>query len=158
MGDAAMADEAEQGSGVEIRMPLQAARDGRFPPVCAMTGAPADGAIPLKLDRSVTKWKAHTVRVPLSEAVFTKWSRRRSLHIKGRAVAAVLASVAIVICFRNAGLGLAVLAVAALVHLADLWGERASATLQPTLVRERDELVLQGVHPDFAAAMEASTH
>jgi len=140
---------------LELRVPLQDARAGRFPPVCAMTGDPADGAIPLKLERSATKWKAHTVRVPLSEAVFKKWSRRRSIHIKGRAVAAVLASVAIVICFRNATLGLGVLAVAAAVHLADLWGERTSGALQPTLVRERDELVLHGVHPDFIAAVEA---
>ena len=147
---------ADEGFGVELRVPLQAARDGRFPPVCAMTGEAADGAIPLKLDRSATKWKAHTVRVPLSEAVFKKWSRRRSVHIKGRAVAAVLASIAIVICFRNATLGLAVLAVAGLVHIADLWGERTSAALQPTLVREKDELLLQGVHPDFAEATEAS--
>jgi hypothetical protein len=150
-----MSDEIEgEGSGVEVRMPMQAARDGRFPPVCAMTGTPADGAIPLKLDRSATKWKAHTVRIPLSEAIFKKWSRRRSVHIKGRVVAAVLASIAIVICFRNAGLGLSILAVAGLVHVADLWGERTSAALEPTLARERDELVLHGVHPDFAAAME----
>ncbi len=151
------ADAAPHQVGATVRVPLQAARDGRFPPVCAMTGNPADGAIPLKLDRSATKWKAHTVRVPLSEPVFKKWSRRRSIHIKGRAVAAVLASIAIVICFRNAALGLSVLAVAALVHIADLWGERTSAALQPALERDRDELVLHGVHPAFAEALDAST-
>jgi hypothetical protein len=147
-------DEAEQ---PELRVPLDVARSG-FPAICAITGETADGAIPVQLGRSATKWKAHTIRVPLSERVFKKWSRRRSIHIKARVVAAVLASVAIVITFRNATLGLSILAVAVAVHLVDLWGERTSEALQPSLERDGDELVITGVHATFAAAVEETIH
>ena len=133
-------------------LPLRQAVDG-FPAICAMTGEAADGAIPLRVGRSITKWRAPTVRVPLSEPVFKKWSRRQNVHIKARAAASVLTALAVVIAFRNAGLGVSLLVVAVGIHLVDLWAERTSRESQPQLERRGTDLAMLGVHERFAKAV-----
>ncbi len=145
-------DAAKPDGRSEVVVPLAVAKEG-FPAICAVTGNVADGAIPVRVGRSVTRWKSPTVRIPLSEPVFVRWSRRKNIHIKARALASVLTAVAIVIAFRNAALGLSVLAVAVVIHLVDLWAERTVDSLEPTLERIGTDVKVSGVHERFAVAV-----
>ena len=138
----------------EVVVSLQQAIDGTLPHVCAISGEAADGAVPMKLGRSATKWRAPTVRIPLSEKVFRKWSRRQNVHIKARVLAAVLASLAVIVAFRNGLLGIAFLVASGAVHVLDLRSERAAVGLQPLLERHQDELHLSGVHESYVEAVE----
>lgn len=137
----------------EVVVPLRLARDEGFPAICAITGERADGAVPLHVDRSWKRWRSPTIRVPLSDPVFVKWSRRQNIHIKARALASVLTAVGIVVAFRNGLMGVAIVAVALLVHLLDLWAERTIGDFQPTLERRGNDLALVGVHERFAVAV-----
>lgn len=136
----------------EVVIPMKAAMAG-LPAVCAITGGSADGAMPVRVGRSITRWNAPVVRVPLSEPVFNRWSKRKNLHIKARAFASVLTAVAIVITFRNSAIGIGVLAVAILIHLVDLWAERQVGQLEPELKRQGSDLTISGVHAKFAKAV-----
>lgn len=138
---------------MEVVVPLRVAREEGFPAICAITGERADGAVPLRVDRSWKAWRSTTIRVPLSEPVFVKWSRRQNIHIKARALASVLTAVGIVIAFRNGVMGIGIVAVALVVHLLDLWAERTTDDFQPTLERRGTDLALVGVHERFAVAV-----
>lgn len=140
---------------VEVSLSLKAAQAG-LPAICAMTGEGADGAIPVQVGRSVTRWRSPTVRIPLSEPVFKAWSRRENIHIKARGLASILTAVGVVLAFRSAGLALGVLAVAIAIHLLDLWAERGAAQSRPAIRREGPNIVLSGVHERFATAVNES--
>ena len=138
----------------DVTVPLRHAVEGGFPAICAISGGPADGAVALRVDRTWKRWNSPRVRVPLSEPIFDKWTMRQSIHIKARALASVLTAVGVVIAFRNGLLAISVLTVAIVIHLLDLWAERTTGHFQPTLERNGSELVLSGVHPRFAKAVE----
>lgn len=138
----------------EVVVLLRDAVKSGFPEICAITGAPADGAVALRVERTWKRWNSPTVRVPLSEPIFNKWSRRQNIHIKARALASVLTAIGVVIAFRNGLLAISVLAVAIAIHLLDLWAERTAGDFQPTLARSGTELVISGVHPRFAEAVD----
>lgn len=141
----------------DVVVPLDIAKEG-FPAICAVTGERADGAVPLRLGRSWQRWGSPTIRVPLSESVFKKWSRRQNIHIKARGLASVLTAIGIVIAFRNGALGIAVVAVALVIHLLDLWAERTTGDFQPELERRGSDLALLGVHERFATAVRETVH
>ncbi len=139
----------------EVSIPLKVAQAG-LPSICAMTGEQADGAIPVPVGRSLTRWRSPVVRIPLSEPVFVRWSRRENIHIKARGVASVLTAVGVVIAFRNGALAAGVLAVAIAIHLIDLWAERGASQSRPGVRREGANVVLSGVHDRFATAVNES--
>lgn len=134
----------------EVVLPLRHATDVGFPAVCAMTGVRADGAVSIRVDRSWKRWSSPSLRIPMSEPVFKKWTTRQNIHIKARAVAAVLTSVGVVLAFRSGAIALAVLAVAVAIHLVDLWAERTTGDYQPALERRGSDVALLGVHERFA--------
>ena len=134
----------------EVVVPMRLATEKGFPAVCAMSGVRADGAVSIRVGRAWNRWNSPAVRIPLSEPVFKKWSTRQNIHIKARAVAAILTTVGVALAFRTAGLAIAVIAVAVLVHLVDLWAERTTGDYQPALERRGNELALLGVHERFA--------
>ncbi len=142
----------------EVVLPLRLATETGLPAICAVTGERADGAVSLRLDRSWKRWSSPTVKVPLSDPIFKKWSSRRNVYIKARALASVLTAVGIVIAFRNGLLGLTVVAVALAVHLLDLWADRTSYDFQPVLERRGQDLALLGVHQHFADAVDEIVH
>jgi hypothetical protein len=137
----------------DVVVPLRDAVESGFPAICAMSGGPADGAVALRVERTWKRWNSPTVRVPLSEPIFNKWTARQNIHIKARALASALTAIGVVIAFRNGLLSISVLAVAIVIHLVDLWAERTIGDFQPTLARSGTELVLSGVHPRFAEAV-----
>lgn len=141
---------------VEVSLPLKAAQAG-LPSICAMTGERADGAIPVPVGRSATRWRSPVVRIPLSEPVFKKWSRRENIHIKARGLASILTAVGVVIAFRNAALAIGVLAVAVAIHLLDLWAERGASESRPAIRRVGPDIVLSGVHERFATAVNETS-
>ncbi len=136
----------------EVTVPMRRAQSG-FPAICAMTGGPADGAIPLPVGRSLTRWKSPIIRIPLSESMFVKWSRRQNIHIKARGIASLLTAVGVVLAFRAALPAFAVLGVAIAIHLLDLWAERGAQQSRPEVERSGSNVVLRGVHPNFAEAV-----
>ena len=140
------------GATAEVVVPLKVAAAG-FPAICAMTGEQADGAMPLRVGRSLKRWSSPEIRIPLSEQVFTRWSRRQNIHIKARGLASLLTAVGVVIAFRNGALAAGILAIAIAVHLLDLWAERGAKAAQPVLERQGTELKISGVHPNFASAV-----
>lgn len=142
----------------DVVVPLRLATDSGFPAICAITGERADGAVSIRLDRSVTRWRSPTVRIPMSAPIFKKWSTRRNIYIKARAFASVLTAVGIIIAFRNGLLGLAVVAIALAVHLVDLWADRTTYNFQPVLERRGQDLALLGVHERFATAVSETVH
>lgn len=135
-----------------VTIPLKVAMDG-LPAICAITGSRADGAMAMKVGRTATKWRSPEVRVPLSEEIFVKWSRRQNVHIKGRGLASVLTAVGVVLAFRATVPALAMIAVAIAIHLVDLWAERSVKAYRPDLERDGSDLVLRGVHANFAEAL-----
>ncbi len=135
-------------------MSLDAARRG-LPSTCAISGGVAHGAVTMKTPRSSRHPRVHAIKVPLSEEIFTRWSKRERLHIRARWFAAIATAIAIVIVMRNTGLGLAVLVGAIAIHLVDLWARKQSDALRPKLRRDGGDVVLDGVHPEFARAVEA---
>ncbi len=138
--------------GASVVVPLAIATQG-LPAICAITGHAADGAIPLRVGRSLTKWRAPVVRVPLSEEIFTKWSRRKNIHIKGRGLASIVTAAGVVVAFRNGLLAAAILAVAVAIHLVDLWAERTANAVEPQLERQGSDVRISGVHESFAKAV-----
>jgi hypothetical protein len=138
----------------DVVVPLRHAVESGFPAICAITGGTADGAVALRVGRTWKRWNSPKVRVPLSEPIFDKWTMRQNIHIKARALASVLTAIGVVIAFRNGLLAISVLAVAVVIHLVDLWAERTVGNFQPTLTRRGTELVLSGVHPRFAEAVD----
>lgn len=142
----------------EVVLPLRLVTETGLPAICAVTGERADGAVSLRLDRSWKRWSSPTVKVPLSGPIFKKWSSRRNVYIKARALASVLTAVGIVIAFRNGLLGITVVAVALAVHFVDLWAERTTYDFQPVLERRGQDLALLGVHQDFADAVDEIVH
>lgn len=137
----------------EVTLPLKQAQEG-FPAICAMTGQAADGAIPLAVGRSMTRWRSPVVRVPLSQPIFVRWSRRQNIHIKARGLASILTAIGVVIAFRNAALAIGVLIVAIAIHLLDLWAERGAAGARPVIEREGSSIRITGVHEAFATAVD----
>lgn len=137
---------------VDVAIPLKVAQEG-LPAICAITGGRADGAMPVQVGRTLTRWSAPEVRVPLSEEIFTKWSRRQNLHIKGRGFASVLTAVGVVLAFRATLPALGVLAVAIAIHLVDLWAERSVKDYRPDLRRNGTQLHIRRVHKRFAEAL-----
>lgn len=136
----------------EVVLPLRDAANG-LPAICAMTGERADGAMPVRVGRSLKQWSSPEVRIPLSNDMFMRWSRRQNIHIKARGLASVLTAVGVVIAFRNGALAAGVLAVAVVVHLVDLWAERTAGDAQPHLERQGNALRISGVHEAFAKAV-----
>ena len=135
-----------------VAPPLKTAQEG-LPAICAMTGGRADGAMPVSVGRTLTRWSAPEVRIPLAEEIFTQWSRRQNLHIKGRGVASLLTAVGVVLAFRATLPALAILAVAVAIHLVDLWAERSVKKYRPELKRNGTQVELRGVHDRFANAL-----
>lgn len=140
----------------EVTVPLRIAQTGGLPPVCAMTGAPADGAVPLRVDRSPTRWRSPKVRIPLSDASFRSWRRRQSAMVKTRFAAIALVVVALGFSAKAAFIALTALVLSGLVMALSLKFERSVAEHQPGLRQTRAGLTLTGVHPEFVAAVEAS--
>ena len=89
----------------------------------------------------------------MAEEIFTQWSRRQNLHIKGRGVASLLTAVGVVLAFRATLPALAILAVAVAIHLVDLWAERSVKKYRPELKRNGTQVELRGVHDRFANAL-----
>jgi len=141
----------------EISVPLEAAQAGRFPPVCAMTGTPAAGAIPMRLERSFTRWRSPKVRIPLSTPAFKAWSRRQSVMVKARMAAIALVVVALGFSARNAFLALTALVLSGVVMAISLRAERSLADHEPGLSRSKGDLLLTGVHPNFVRAVESGS-
>lgn len=136
----------------DVALPLKTAQDG-FPAICAITGGGADGAMPISVGRTLTRWNASEVRIPLAEDIFKQWSRRQNLHIKGRGLASVLTAVGVVLAFRATLPALGILTVAIAIHLVDLWAERTVKKYRPDLKRNGSQLELRGVHDRFAQAL-----
>ena len=136
-------------------MPLARAEAGELPPVCAMTGAPAEGAIPVRLGRSLTRWRAPKVRIPLSTPAFKAWRRRQSLMLKARGAAIALVVVALAFSARNAFIALAALILSGVVMAISLRAERSVAEHLPGCSQSRGELLLTGVAPGFVEAVES---
>ena len=86
----------------EVTVPLRLAREGALPPVCAMTGTSADGAIPIRVDRSLTRWRSPKVKIPLCKTAFRAWRRRQSVMVKTRFGAIALVVIALGFSARNA--------------------------------------------------------
>ena len=145
------------GATAEVVVPLRVATEG-LPAICAMTGNVADGAMPMRVGRSIKRWSSPQVRIPLSDHVFTRWSRRQNIHIKARGLASLLTAVGVVIAFRNATIAVMVLIVAIAVHLLDLWAERGAKDAQPVLERQGSDLKISGVHANFVDAVADSQH
>ena len=122
-----------------------------------MTGGQADGAISLAVGRSLTRWRSPVIRIPLSEPIFVKWSRRQNIHIKARGIASLLTAIGVVLAFRAALPAFAVLGVAIAIHLLDLWAERSAQQSRPQVERSSTNVVLRGVHPSFAEAVSQMT-
>lgn len=142
----------EVGEGAEVTVPMSLASDG-FPAICAVTGGQADGAIPMRVGRSLTRWNAPKIRMPMSEPVFKRWSTRQNIHIKARAIASVLTAVGLLVAFRNGAIGIGILAVAVAIHLVDLWAERSVRDIEPVLERIGADVRISGVHERFAQAV-----
>jgi len=140
----------------EVTVPLATAQRGGLPQVCAMTGTPADGAIPLRVDRSLTRWRSPKVRIPLSTPAFKAWSRRQSVMLKARVVSIAFIVVALAFSAKNAFAALAALTLAGVALAISLKAERSLAAHEPELSRSRGELHLAGVHPEFVRAIEAA--
>lgn len=145
-------DSSGVAEGSEVTVPLAAAIDG-LPAICAITGVAADGAVPLRVGRSLTRWNAPVVRMPMSEPIFERWSKRKNIHIKARGIASVLTAVGVVVAFRNGGLAAMVLAVAVAIHLVDLWAQRTANEVEPQLDRDGSSVRISGVHRAFADAV-----
>ena len=137
----------------EVTIPLKHAQEG-FPAICAMTGEVADGAISLPVGRSLTRWRSPVIRVPLSQPIFVRWSRRQNIHIKARGLASILTAVGVVVAFRNAGLAIGILVAAIAIHLLDLWAERGASESRPVIEREGSNVRITGVHEAFATAVD----
>lgn len=135
-------------------MPLAQAEAGRLPPVCAMTGAPAEGAIPVRVGRSLTRWRSPKVRIPLSASAFKAWRRRQSLMLKARGAAIALIVVALAFSARNALIALTALTLSGVVMAISLRAERSVAEHLPVCSRSKNQLVMTGVDPAFARAVE----
>lgn len=140
----------------DVTLPLKTAQDG-FPAICAMTGVDADGSMSLQVGRTRTRWRSPGIQIPLSQPVFTRWSRRQNIHIKARGLATVLLTVGIALTFRSAATGLPVVGAALVVHLLDLWAERGAARSRPVIERDGANVVLKGVHETFATAVSQLT-
>jgi hypothetical protein len=162
-----------------VRIPLDDALIGRLPPVCVMTGEPADGYAPMIVPRSLgVAWllllvgplgwlllaalypRLHTryeVRVPMSDDAFDRWitERRRRLWCSWIGGAGLLLALAIRGLGPLAALvglaGLFLLAVAYRAHWRIPW-------LQPSLSADARGrwVTMRGVHERFAAAVERS--
>jgi len=118
-----------------------------------MTGERADGAVAMRVGRSWSRWRSTSIKVPLSEPVFKRWSRRQNIHIKARGVASVLTALGVILAFRNATIAIAILAVAVGIHLVDLWAERTGGEARPDLERDGANLHFRRVHERFAQAV-----
>lgn len=136
----------------DVAIPLKVAQQG-LPAICAVTGRRADGAMPIRVGRTLTRWNAPEVRIPLTDEVFKQWSRRQNLHIKGRTAFSVLTAVGVVLAFRAALPAFAVLGVAIAIHLVDLWAERSAKKYRPDLDRSGSQLELRRVNDRFAEAL-----
>lgn len=136
----------------DVAIPLKVAQQG-LPAICAVTGGRADGAMPIRVGRTLTRWNAPEVRIPLTDEVFKQWSRRQNLHIKGRTAFSVLTAVGVVLAFRAALPAFAVLGVAIAIHLVDLWAERSAKKYRPDLDRSGSQLELRRVNDRFAEAL-----
>jgi len=143
---------------VEVVLPLRVATRSGFPAICAVSGERADGAVPIRLDRSWKRWRSPTIRVPLSAPMFQKWSNRRNIHIKARAAASVLTVIGILVAIRSGAVGLVVVGGAVAVHLVDLWADRTTLDYQPVLERRGPDVALVGVHEYFASAVAEMVH
>jgi len=150
-------DETTAPDVASVTVPLAVAVEG-FPAICAITGTAADGAVPIRVGRSATRWRSPKIRIPMSEKVFARWSSRRSIHIKARWMAAMLTAVGIVVAIRSASVGVAILAGGLAVHLVDLWAERSANRLEPTVERHGSDVRLSGVHDAFVAAVRETVH
>lgn len=162
-----------------VRVRLDDALVGRLPPVCAMTGDPADGYGPLVVPRSLgLAWllllagpvgvavlvallprlrTRYVVRIPLRADVFARALRLRST----RAFAPWLGGLGVLASLGLRGLGpiaalllvggLAGIGAGLVAHLRLPW-VLPSASADPA----GRVVTLRGVHPGFAAAVEAS--
>jgi hypothetical protein len=162
-----------------VRVPLDAALVGALPPVCVMTGEPADGYAPMIVPRSLgVAWfllvlgplgwlilaalyprlrTRYEIRVPMSEGAFDRWitERRRRLWCSWLGGALVVAAVAIRWLGPLAALvglaGVALVGVALRAHWRIPW-------LQPSFSADARgrHVTMRGVHARFAAAVTRS--
>lgn len=139
----------------DVTVPLGQAEAGRLPPVCVVTGAPADGAIPIRVERSLTRWRSPKVRIPLSTPAFKAWNRRQSVMLKARMAAIALIVVALAFSARNAFIALGALVLSGVVMAISLRAERSLADHLPELSCSKGQLVLHGVDPAFVHAVES---
>ena len=136
-----------------VEVPLDRARAGDLPAVCVMTGEPADGRVPLALDRTWRRWRSTTVRVPMSRPSFRRWLRRHRAMMWTRYAAIGLVVVALAFSPKSPPLALLALIGGGVVMAASVRTERSLAALQPRLERRRSVLTLHDVHEDFARAL-----
>jgi hypothetical protein len=165
--------------GETVRVRLDDALVGRLPPVCAMTGEPADGYAPMVVPRSLGMawllllagpigWAAlaglyprlrtrYEIRVPMSEDAFDRWmtERRRRLWCTWLGAALLGAALALrwvgpVAALVGLG-GVLLLGVASRAHWRIPW-------LEPSLSADSRGrwVTMRGVHERFVTAVERS--
>lgn len=138
----------------DVQVDLEVAEKGLLPSVCAMTGTRADGAIPVRLDRSMLRWNSPTVRIPLSKAAFRRWSIAQSVMVKVRIAAMALVLLALVLSARSPFAAVGFLVLGGLAMVVSVRAEQKVKEFQPELSRSGNSLHLHGVHENFARAVE----
>ena len=139
----------------EIAVELDEAKSG-FPAVCAMTGGVADGAIPVRVERSLLRWGSPTVRIPMCQTAFRKWSLAQSVMVKVRIVSIVLVVVALGLSVRNPLGALVALVLAGVAMAISVRAEHKVQDLQPGIERSGNTITLVGIHPAFVRAVTDS--
>jgi hypothetical protein len=165
--------------GETVRVRLDDALVGRLPPVCAMTGARADGYAPMVVPRALgIAWllllagpigvalliglyprlrTRYVIRVPMSDGAFDRWmtERRRRLWCSSLGAAFVVFAVAVRWLGPLAALiglaGVLLLGLASRAHWRIPW-------LQPSLTADAlgRWVTMRGVHEHFVTAISRS--
>ncbi len=133
-----------------VVVPLARARAGALPPVCVVSGRPADGYCPLVVSRSLRR--GTTVRLPLHASVFDRWVRTSQLRLRGGLGAAACGLVAVAtVRFPTVAALAALAAVACLIAFVLASWRQPSVT--PELSIDHTDLVIGDAHPAFAAVV-----
>jgi hypothetical protein len=133
------------------------ADQGRMPrSMCVMTGANADGLYPVRVDRSWTRWRVRTIKLPCSEAVFKKWLRRTRVMMRMRIAAIIIVVLAVAFSSKSPLLAFGFLIGAGLTLAVSLWAENAANELQPEAHRHGRQIELKNVHPRYVEVVEES--
>jgi len=131
------------------------ADQGRMPrSMCVMTGGNADGLYPVTVDRSWTRWRARTIKLPCSEAVFKRWLRRTRVMMRMRIVSIIIVVLAVAFSSKSPLLAFGFLLAAGVSLAVSIWAENAASALQPEAHRHGRQVQLKNVHPRYVEAVE----